>query len=193
MPRACPSSSCRRASRGGYVSTHAAALSFQTRTSAVPESEDGFKSSLSRDDIGPQRLELFGLEEIAPWRHLVLAVRHRIDEAFALIGRKFPQIECRAGLLHARAVTGRTVDRVELGAGRDLIFGEALRFFGAGRHAHNETCQRDRQRNVLHARNFDASSMAAGADITALEMESSPFTPARARRSRPIRLAAPCP
>src|SRR6516225_1751168 len=144
MPRACPSSSCRRASRGGYVSTHAAALSFQTRTSAVPQGEDGFKSSLSRHDIGPQRLELFGLEEVAPRRHLVLAARHRVDEAFALVGRKFSQIECRAGLLHARAMTRRAVDGVELGAGRDLVLGEALRFFGAGRYAHNETCQGDR-------------------------------------------------
>src|SRR6266478_2442847 len=102
------------------------------------------KSSLSRHDIGPQRLELFGLEEVAPRRHLVLAARHRIDEAFTLVGRKFPQIECRTGLLHARAVTRRAVDGVELGTGPDLVLGEALRFFGAGRYAHNEACQGDR-------------------------------------------------
>src|SRR6516225_1799353 len=65
------------------------------------------KSPLSRRDVGPQRLKLVGLEEIAPWRHLALAARHRIDEAFALVGRKFPQIECRPGVLHARAVTRR--------------------------------------------------------------------------------------
>src|ERR1041385_5035385 len=97
------------------------------------------KSSLSRDDIGPQRLKLFRLEEIAPWRHLAFAARHRIDEAFALVGRKFPQVERRAGILHARAVTRRAVDRVEFGAGCDLVLGEPLRFFGAGRYDHNET------------------------------------------------------
>src|ERR1700757_4913075 len=102
------------------------------------------RSSLSRHDIGPQRLELFGLEEVAPRRHLVLAARHRIDEAFALVVREFPQIECRTGLLHARAMTRRGVDGVELGAGRDLVPEEALRFFGAGRYAHNEACQGDR-------------------------------------------------
>src|SRR5262249_49223342 len=96
------------------VSTHAAAFSFETRAAAVPGGDDGFKSSLSRRDIGPQRLKLFRFEEIAPWRHLALAARHRIDEAFALVGRKFPQIECRPGILHARAVTRRAVDRVKL-------------------------------------------------------------------------------
>src|SRR5262245_24302883 len=87
-------------------------------------------SPTSRRDIGPQRLKLFRLEKIAPWRHLALAARHRIDEAFALVGRKFPQIECRPGIPHARAVTRRAVDRVKLRAGRDLVLGEALRLFG---------------------------------------------------------------
>src|SRR5215813_9531702 len=102
------------------------------------------KSPLSHCDIGPQRLKLFRLEEIAPWRHLALAARHRIDEALALVGRKFPQIECRPGILHARAVTRRAVDRVELRAGRDLVLGEALRLFGGGRRAHDKACQGDR-------------------------------------------------
>src|SRR5262249_31988534 len=139
------------------VSKHAAALSFETRAAAVLQGEDELKSPLSRDDIGPQRFKLFRLEEVAPWRHLVLAARHRIDEAFALVGRKFPQIECPAGILHARTVTRRAVDGVELRAGRDLVLGEALRLLRGSRCAHEETCQGDRYRNVLHARNFDAS------------------------------------
>src|SRR5215471_21658381 len=101
-------------------------------------------SPLPRRDIGPQRLKLFGFEEIAPWRHLVLAARYRVEEAFVLVGWKFSQIECGAGILHVRAVTRRAVDGVELGTARDLVVCEALRFFGAGRHAHNETCQGDR-------------------------------------------------
>src|SRR5215813_6911852 len=64
------------------------------------------------------------------------------DPGAAFNLRKFPQIECRPGILHARAVTRRAVDRVELGAGRDLVLGEALRLFGGGRCAHNKTCQR---------------------------------------------------
>src|SRR5437667_12188617 len=67
------------------------------------------RSPLSRHDIGPQRLELFGFEEIAPRRHLALAARHRIDEAFALAGRKSRHIECRAGRLHPRPVARRAV------------------------------------------------------------------------------------
>src|SRR5215470_3532049 len=99
------------------------------------------KSPLSRRDIGPQRLKLVGLEEVTPWRHLVLAARHRIDEAFALVGRKLSQIECRPGILHARAVTRRAVDRVELRAHCDLIIWEASPLFSGCRCGHKETCQ----------------------------------------------------
>src|SRR5438552_19044453 len=66
------------------------------------------KSSLSRHDIGPQRLELFRLE-VAPPRHLVLVARHRIDEAVALLVRQFSQLECRTTVLHARPITRRAV------------------------------------------------------------------------------------
>ena len=98
-------------------------------------------SSLSRHDIGPQGLELIRLEEIPPWWHLVLAARHRIDEALVLVERKFPQVECRVRILHARAVTRRAVDRVELRAGRDLVLREALRLFRCGRRCHREKCK----------------------------------------------------
>src|SRR5262249_35036373 len=126
MPRACPSYSCRRASRGDACRRMRPL--YPSRRELRPFSEGGrTKSSVSRHDIGPQRFKLFRLEEVAPWRHLVLAARHRVNEAFALVGRKFPQIECPAGILHARTVTRRAVDGVELGAARDLDLGEALR------------------------------------------------------------------
>src|SRR5713226_188099 len=85
--------------------------------------------------IGPQRLELIRLEEIAPGRHLVLAARHRIDEALVLVKRKFAQVERGAGVLHARAVTGRAVYGVKLGAGGDLLLREAWFLLGRCRGA----------------------------------------------------------
>jgi hypothetical protein len=83
-------------------------------------------------------------EEIPPWRHLILAARHRIDEALALVGREFPQVECRAGILHVRAMTRRAVDRVELRAGCDLIIRKTARVFSGRWRRHKETCQGDR-------------------------------------------------
>ena len=45
------------------------------------------------NDIGPQRLDVGWLKQIAPWRHVVFAVAHRIGEARILLGRKRAQIE----------------------------------------------------------------------------------------------------
>jgi len=101
-------------------------------------------SPLAGHDIGPQGLELIWLEEIPPWRHLILAARHRIDEALALVGWEFPQVECRAGILHVRAMTRRAVDRVELRADCDLAIGKTSRLFSGRWCRHKETCQGNR-------------------------------------------------
>src|SRR3979409_1953892 len=50
-------------------------------------------SPLAGHHIGPQRLDLLGLEQVAPGRHLVLTARHRRHEALALVVRAFAQIE----------------------------------------------------------------------------------------------------
>src|SRR5436190_3817819 len=90
----------------------------------------GSELPLARHHVGPQRLELLRLEEIAPGRHLVLAARDRVDEALVLVGRKFPQVEGGTGILHSRAVAGRAVDRVQIGTGRDLLLREARGLLG---------------------------------------------------------------
>src|SRR5712692_3106180 len=41
--------------------------------------------------VSPQRIDVLGLEQVAPRRHAVLAFRHRIDEAAFLVGRKLTQ------------------------------------------------------------------------------------------------------
>src|SRR5258707_14244167 len=42
-------------------------------------------SRLARHDIDPYGLELMRLEEIPPARHLIIAARHAMDEALALV------------------------------------------------------------------------------------------------------------
>jgi hypothetical protein len=44
---------------------------------------------LSRDHLGPQRLDLIGGEQIAPWRHLIPAAHHRCDKTIVLIAGDF--------------------------------------------------------------------------------------------------------
>src|SRR5262245_14762097 len=64
-------------------------------------------------DISPQPRDLFRGEQITPRRHLVLAARDRGDEARPFVVGKFAQIEGAYRVLHARAVTGRAVARVD--------------------------------------------------------------------------------
>src|SRR6266849_4713673 len=107
-------------------------------------------SPLPRRHIGPQRFELIGLEEIAPRRHLVLAADDRAEEALALVVRKFPQVECAAGVLHARAVARRAVDCVNFSTGADLLLVEV--FLGRCRCANQQKYQpsRNRKRTAFH-------------------------------------------
>src|SRR5262249_43977371 len=76
---------------------------------------------LAGHHISPQRLDIRGTEQVAPWRHLVLAARHRGNEALVLVGRKFAQIESTFGILHTAAVAPRAVARINRGARPDAL------------------------------------------------------------------------
>src|SRR5215472_12743643 len=92
------------ATRCGYSSRPA----YQVRSMTV--------YALGVDDIDPERLDFLGLEQPAPGRHLVLALRDRIDEALVLVVRKFAQVGRALRVHHARAVTRRAVALVDLRA-----------------------------------------------------------------------------
>lgn len=87
---------------------------------------------LAGHHVGPERFDISGLQQTAPGRHAVLAVGDGIDEAVMLAGRKSAEIEGTVGIVHVRAVTGRTVAGVKIGATGDLLFGEFLRGFFRG-------------------------------------------------------------
>src|SRR5262249_20363303 len=72
-----------------------------------------------------------------PWRHLVLAARHRGNEALVLFGRKFAQIESTFGILHTAAVAPRAVARINRGARPDALRRKFI--CGCGR-AEQEKC-----------------------------------------------------
>src|SRR5205085_936853 len=75
---------------------------------------------------------VLGLEHPAPGRHLVLAARHRSDEALALVVRELAQIEGALWILHARTVAGRAIALVDRRAPLDLL---GRRYLGPGRSA----------------------------------------------------------
>src|SRR5882724_7964159 len=85
-----------------------------------------FSVSAARDHVRPQRVDLIGLEQLAPGRHGVLTLRHRGEEALALIAREFAQIGRALRIGHARAVAGGAVPRIRLGAALDLLRLERL-------------------------------------------------------------------
>src|SRR6185436_6502030 len=78
-------------------------------------------SRLAGDDIGPQRLDLRGFEHVIPWRHVALAVGHRIDKTVVGVARKGPQIERPLRIAHARAMAGRAMAREQRRALLDLL------------------------------------------------------------------------
>lgn len=81
----------------------------------------GVVSRLAGDDIGPQRLDLPGFEHVIPWRHVALAVGHRIDKTVVAVARKGPQIERPLRIAHARAMAGRAMAREQRRALLDLL------------------------------------------------------------------------
>ena len=73
------------------------------------------------DDVGPERLDVGGLQQAAPGRHAVLAIGHRVDEAVVLVGREGAEVERSVRVVHVGAVARRTVAGVEIGAVSDLF------------------------------------------------------------------------
>src|SRR5437660_7752272 len=92
--------------------------------------------ALVGDDVGPERLDVLGLEDAAPRRHLVLAARDCAHEALALVVRKLAQVECALRILHARAVARRAIALVEVGAALDRLRRRCLRECRAARQHH---------------------------------------------------------
>ncbi len=74
----------------------------------------------ARHHVSPQGFDFFGLEQVAPGRHLILAARHGIDEALALAAREFPQVGGALRVEHARSMAWRAVARVDFRPGPHL-------------------------------------------------------------------------
>src|SRR5262245_26354152 len=73
-------------------------------------------------DIGPDRVDLLGLEDSAPGRHLCLAVERRLEETVPIPRAEPPQIEghAAAGVAQLLTMTGRAVVAVNHRARPDL-------------------------------------------------------------------------
>src|SRR5882762_7688136 len=82
---------------------------------------DPFSVLSPRCHVRPQRVDLIRLEQLAPGRHGVLPLRHRGEEALALIAREFAQIGCALRIGHARTVAWSAVPRIRLRAAFDLL------------------------------------------------------------------------
>src|SRR5262249_52068253 len=119
------------ATRCGYSSRPA----YQVRSMTV--------YALGVDDIDPERLDFLGLEQPAPGRHLVLALRDRIDEALVLVVREFAQVGRALRVHHARAVARRAVALVDVRARLQLL--RVLR----RRRAAGDHCEREQ--DALHS------------------------------------------
>src|SRR6266545_3274113 len=86
-------------------------------------------------DIGPQRFDVGGLQHVAPRRHVVLSLDHRICKARELPGRKGAQVEAASRVVHLPPMTRHAIGRVERGAVADLLGSEWLRLGArAGEH-----------------------------------------------------------
>src|SRR4051812_12131436 len=86
---------------------------------------------LPGDHVRPQRLDLLGLEQVAPGRHLVLALGDRVEETRLVVARKGAQVEGALRLGHVRAVAGGAVLLEDLRAGLDALGREGLLRKGA--------------------------------------------------------------
>src|SRR5258708_5875326 len=78
------------------------------------------------NDVRPQRVDIGGLEHIAPRGHVSHAVGHGIDEARAVLPRKFTQILGPLRIGEARPVTRLAVGFVERRTLPDLFGSERL-------------------------------------------------------------------
>src|SRR5258707_6460339 len=75
----------------------------------------------ARGHIRPQGLDLIRLQQLAPRRHGVLALRYRSEKPLALIARELAQIGCALRIGHARTVARSAVPCIRLRAALDLF------------------------------------------------------------------------
>src|SRR5438445_1952546 len=75
----------------------------------------------TRGHIRPQSVDFIRLEQVAPRRHGVLALRYRGEEALALIARELAQIRGAFRIGHARTVARGAVPRIRFRTALDLL------------------------------------------------------------------------
>src|SRR6267143_5944681 len=75
----------------------------------------------ARGHIRPQGLDLIRLQQLAPRRHGVLALRYRSEKPLALIARELAQIGGAFRIGHARTVARGAVSCIRLRAVFDLL------------------------------------------------------------------------
>src|SRR6266581_9647550 len=80
-----------------------------------------FSVPAARGHVRPQSVDFIRLEQVAPRRHGVLALRYRGDEPLALIAREFAQIGRALRIGHARTVAGGTVSCIHFRTALDLL------------------------------------------------------------------------
>src|SRR5262249_45479106 len=82
-------------------------------------------------DIRPKCFNFLVLEHVIPGRHIALTIHDGVDEPRLRVLWKCPQIDGPLRVAHARAMTGRTIEREELCALLNLsrwkILGFSLR------------------------------------------------------------------
>src|SRR6266567_6265346 len=135
-----------------------------------------FSVLATRGHVGPQRFDFIRLEQVAPRRHGVLALRYRGDEALALVAREFAQIGRALRIGHARTVAVGTVSRIHFRTAFDLLRLERV-------------LRRYRVRKGEQEADEDYFLQLGHTARQALRR----FTRASGQTSRPIRREAPCP
>src|SRR5712692_7002222 len=113
--------------------------------------------------VSPQRIDVLGLEQVAPRRHAVLAFRHRIDEAAFLVGRKLTQVECALRVRHVRAVAAGTILRINIGALLDPLRRDLFRVLRRRARAEKREHAANRGNSFHFARRRAYSGISANA------------------------------
>ena len=76
---------------------------------AAPGHRVGSLVRITCRDIGPEGLDILGFQNILPWRHLALAIGHRIDEPGVRIAGELPQVDPPLGIAHPGAMAGLAI------------------------------------------------------------------------------------
>src|SRR6266849_9055339 len=146
-----------------------------------------FSVLATRGHVRPQSVDFIRLEQVAPRRHGVFALRYRADEPLALIAREFAQIGCALRIGHARAVARGTVPRIRFRTAFDLLWLErVLRRRGVRRGE-----QRAEKDYFLQPGHTAHREKPIGFRRSGKALRR--FTQASGQTSTPIHPAAPCP